>query len=446
MQRGDRVATLVLFIMLLTAVPALNGGHASARPVENNSSGVWLPLVAAPDVPPRIRLQPYVTGFNQGGITGITHAGDERLFVLERTGRVRVVTPDGELQSKPFLDLHRVVSHQSWEEGLMGLAFHPQFPRVPTLYVLYTIEDNKIVVSRFQLDPENADQADLDSEIQMMIIAKKPTGAVGDFRVHNGGDLHFGPDGYLYIGIGDGGPDPWEGFQGDPHNKGQSRLDLMGSILRIDVNSAPGSAPPDCGREGYTIPPSNPFNDGASGDCGEIWATGLRNPYRFSFDRATGDMYISDVGEKLREEINFQAAGSRGGANYGWHCYEGTVNYAAIYPERVKDTCPSGVTFTMPIHDYSQDEKDCSVVGGYVYRGQAYPKLRGRYLFGDFCTGRAWLLTRTGAASWSASFAAATNVQLSTWGEDLSGELYAGEWRGDKIPPRLFRVEARPER
>ncbi len=439
MKRGVKVWFVFVMAVLLTAVPALADRPAAADP---SAASVRLPLIAAPDDPPTIRLESYVTGFNPDGITGITHAGDERLFVLERKGRVRLVSPEGTLMDTPFLDLSNTVSSGNWEEGLLGLAFHPNYPETPYFFVVYTIESTKIIVARFAVD-DDPDRAIRESELVLMNISKKPSGVPGEFRVHNAGDLHFGPDGLLYIAIGDGGPDPWPGFEGDPYNRGQSRADLLANILRIDVDSKPGGTAPDCGREGYLVPADNPFVDGWRGDCDEIWATGLRNPYRFSFDRTTGDMYIGDVGEKLREEVNFQAAGSAGGTNYGWHCYEGSVNYADLHSQ-VAGTCPAGATFTMPIYEYDQSQKDCSVVGGYVYRGTDFPTMIGRYLYGDFCSGRAWLLSRTGEASWTRSFAEATNVQLSTWGEDVHGELYAGEWRGDKKQVRIYRVVVEP--
>jgi glucose/arabinose dehydrogenase len=441
MKRGSSFVIFFAVVLLLTAVLAQPRSRAAADP----SPGlIRLPIISSPDSPPQIRLERYVTGFNPDGITGIVHAGDERLFVLERKGRIRIVQPGGTLQNKPFLDLSDTASSTSWEEGLLGMAFHPRYPQTPYFFVVYTIKENKIVLARFSVDPKDPNRAVRDSELLMMSISKKPPGSQGDFKVHNGGDLHFGPDGYLYIGIGDGGPDPWPGHEGDPYNKGQRRDELMANILRIDVDSKPGSAAPDCGREGYTVPADNPFVDGWRGDCDEIWSTGLRNPYRFSFDRATGDMYIGDVGEKLHEEVNFQPAGSKGGANYGWHCYEGTTNYAWLHPGIILDTCPAGTSFTMPIHEYDQSEKDCSVVGGYVYRGQAFPELIGRYLFGDYCTGRAWLLTRTSATSWSRSTVNPTNVPISTWGEDVHGELYAGEYRRDQKPVAIYRVIAEP--
>jgi glucose/arabinose dehydrogenase len=238
--------------------------------------------------------------------------------------------------------------------------------------------------------------------------------------------MAFGPDGYLYISLGDGGPDPFDpnGVPGDPFNNSQRRDDLLGSILRIDIDPNAG-LPPDCGDHLYSIPPSNPFL--GNNDCDEIWVTGLRNPWRFSFDRLTGDLYIADVGEWIAEEINYQPAGTGAGANYGWHCYEGIDDYTDVHPQLAPDCSPQ-TQYTFPTHFYDHSNNDCSVVGGFVYRGQQYPLMYGRYLFGDFCTGRTWTMTRDESDQWMVTPAGETGVFLSTFGEGADGELYAGTW------------------
>ena len=233
---------------------------------------------------------------------------------------------------------------------------------------------------------------------------------------HNGGVLWFGPDGYLYVAIADGG---LPGSDGIPPSEPQDRTSLLGKILRLDVaQSTPH--PPDCGTALYTIPNDNPFRNGAGGDCDEIWALGFRNPWRFSFDRATGDLYIADVGENAQEEINFQPAGSSGGENYGWPCYEGDGI-------RHGPSCQA-VTYTFPVFTYGHENDNCSVTGGYVYRGQQYPAMVGQYLFADFCSGFVWNLHPEGSG-WEAHAYDFGEVIVwpSTFGENVQGELFLAD-------------------
>jgi len=320
----------------------------------------YLPFVRVPPAP-QIKLEPFATGFDTDTITDIAHVGDERLFVVQREGVIRIVQPNGTIEPTPFLDLRGDVSTVNWEEGMLGLVFHPDFPATPYFYVIYTGNDSRIRLTRFNLKPGSLTVADKGSARFMMVINKPPIPG-GPSRVHNGGDMAFGPDGYLYISLGDGGPDPFDpnGVPGDPFNNSQRRDDLLGSILRIDINPEAG-LPPDCGREFYSIPPDNPFLGDNS--CDEIWATGLRNAWRFSFDRLNGDMYIADVGEWIAEEINYQPAGAGAGANYGWHCFEGIDDYTAVYPELAADCSPQ-TQYTFPVHFYDHSNNDCSAVGG----------------------------------------------------------------------------------
>lgn len=429
---------LLIGITLLFGTVVLAAGSSVAADPQAEQI-VHLPFVSSPAGPPKIKLVPFATNFGGDTITGIVHAGDQRLFVAERTGRIRIVQPDGTLLQEPFLNISENVSSENWEEGMLGLVFHPAYPAVPYFFISYTLGKD-IRISRFTMTPGNPSQADKQSEIILMSINKQGDKGRGDYRVHNAGDLHFGPDGYLYIAVGDGGPDPWDpGLKGDPDYRGQGKDELLANMLRIDVDVDGTGLAPDCGLGGYEIPPDNPFAAAEDGACGEIWATGLRNPYRFSFDRQTGEMYIGEVGEDLREEILYQPAGSSGGENYGWSCYEGTVPYKVVD----KYLCPPDTLFTMPIYEYDQSENDCSVIGGFIYRGDKYPTLEGRYVFGDFCTGRIWLLNGSSSQGWSKSFANASQLFISTFGEDINGELYVGE-RGKGGRPAIYKVTAVP--
>jgi len=399
---------------------------AAADPQVGEAAYVsMLPYLSTPAGPPQIIFEPFATVVASDTITAITHAGDERLFIVGRAGVILIVMPDGTVLDDPFLALTGNVETKNWEEGMMGLAFHPDFPEVPYFYVSYTPDHGHLRVARFTVSTSNPNKADKSSEAVLMEIAKEGGKKHGNYRVHNAGDMHFGPDGYLYIAIGDGGPDPVStGTSGDPDHRGQNKNELMGGLLRVDVAPGGSGSAPDCGSGYYTIPLDNPFVDGPGGACDEIWSTGLRNPYRFSFDRLTGEMYIGEVGESRLEEINYEPAESVGGYNFGWACYEGTIPY------QIDDInyCKPGTNFEMPIYEYDVPNNCASVIGGYVYRGQKYPALYGRYVFADFCAREVSLLSRTGALSWEQSDAAALDFNLSTFGEGVDGELYAGQW------------------
>jgi glucose/arabinose dehydrogenase len=361
-------------------------------------------------------------------VTNIVHAGDERLFITTREGAIYVAQPDGTVLTEPFLQIQQVALN-NWEQGLLGLTFHPDYPNTPYLYVIYTHNfEQEIRLDRYTVMPNNPNQADPDSKVVMMRIAKSPTPYGWPSPVHNGGDLKFGPDGYLYIAVGDGGPDPYEapGEAGDPFNNSQRENVLLGKILRIDVDHV---GQPDCGNSGYAIPPDNPYVDGPGGRCDEIFLKGFRNPWRFSFDRLTGDMFIGDVGEWEREELNFHPAGAPGGTNYGWHCYEGSVNYAALYPAVAPDCTLPPSAYTFPIWEYISRNVPvggCSVIGGFMYRGNQFPTLRQHYVFGDFCFGRLRVLYQQPDGAWELIWTADLFVGISTFGEDLHGELYMG--------------------
>lgn len=327
---------------------------------------------------------------------------NNNMFVVEKRGTIKVALEDGTSVSAPFLDIRDRVNSSASERGLLGLAFDPNYDTNGYIYVHYT-GINFSRISRFTASTTTV--ADPDSELEILYIPQP-------YSNHNGGSLHFGPNGYLYIGMGDGGK------AGDPENRSQNRQELLGKMLRIDVS---GNLP-------YSIPIDNPFaNDDQTLD--EIWAFGLRNPWKFSFDMQTGDMYIADVGQNSWEEVDFQQANSSGGENYGWRCYEGFANYNNI-------GCDPEDDFTTPIFVYETDDnKDgCSITGGYVYRGDDIPYLDGRYVYGDFCTGKIWALSENQCGVWTNEFLIEISSQdLSTFGQDNNGEIYFAEVGTGKI-------------
>jgi len=359
----------------------------------------------------------------------ITHAGDGsgRIFVVEQPGRIKIVL-NGVVQSS-FLD----ISERVWspangggnEEGLLSAAFPPAYgPSNPYFYVYYTQLDGNNVVSRFSVsaDPSLA----IPATEEIIIKLSHPT-----YSNHNGGQIAFGPDGYLYIGTGDGGGG------GDPQDNAQNPGSLLGKMLRIDVDlkeNLPangefkvhlplilnqGSAPPTS----YRIPPDNPYL-GTTGYRDEIWALGLRNPWRFSFDRLTGDLFIGDVGQNTSEEVDFQPASSSGGQNYGWNVMEGMDCYQG-------STCDK-TGLVLPVFTYPTNISGCSITGGYVYRGVDYPGLQGIYFSGDYCSGRIWGLQITGS-NWESSELLDTEFRISSFGEDDAGELYFADRSNGEI-------------
>jgi glucose/arabinose dehydrogenase len=341
-------------------------------------------------------LIPFADGFTSPVV--ITHAGDSRLFVVNQPGSIFIVDSAGTVNPEPFLDISNKVSFGG-EQGLLGLAFHPDYKNNGYFYVDYTGAGDSTHISRFTMTTGNPDRADPQSEMKIMTIAQP-------YRNHNGGNLAFGPDGYLYIGMGDGGSG------GDPENRAQNPLVLLGKILRIDV---------DHGNP-YTIPDSNPFN-GLDSVRNEIWAMGLRNPWRFSFDRKTGDLWIGDVGQNVWEEIDFQPAGSPGGENYGWRCYEGDQPYN-------QDSCNLSDPFTFPVYEYIHGE-ECSVTGGFVYRGDSLSPYYGKYFFADYCSDHIWTLHKEATEWVKEDFGQFAGNGFSTFGEDNKGELYvAGHSKG----------------
>jgi len=333
--------------------------------------------------------------------TTIAHAddGSGRLFITEQGGKVKILH-NGRVDPIPFLDISRLVTRDGGEQGLLGIAFPPDYRSRRGFYIDYTNKTGigNTVIARVGLtgDPNRADAGSL----KQLLTITQP------YANHNGGQLAFGPDKMLYIGMGDGGSG------GDPHRNGQNKHSLLGKILRIDVLD---SAAP------YGIPSENPFGN-------EVWAYGLRNPWRFSFDRSTGDLYIADVGQNKVEEIDFQPAGKGAGVNYGWNIMEGSRCFH-------RSTC-SKIGLTLPVAEYLHGKGDCSVTGGYVYRGKV-KTLQGIYFYGDFCSGRIWGLQREGD-TWTNKLFKETGLAISTFGEDEAGELYLADYsKGD-----IYRIAA----
>lgn len=355
--------------------------------------------------PPSISLESFASV--PGQITYLTHAADNsgRIFLVEKAGRVRIITT-GRVQEQPFLDITALVDSGASERGLLSLAFDPDYAANGEFYVNYTAgaADGASTIARYRVSAD-PDRADPDSGQVILTIAQPAAN-------HNGGQIQFGPDGYLYIGTGDGGraDDPWD--------NAENLSVLLGKMLRIAVR----------GQETYAVPADNPFV-GRSDARPEIWAYGLRNPWRFSFDRATGDLFIADVGQNQWEEINVQGADSGGGEHYGWdtmearHCFE---------PGQGCDTTGK----VLPVVEYPHSQ-GCSVTGGYVYRGQAYPALAGTYFYADFCTGTIWGLHPNGAGTWQSAFLLSSGVSIASFGEDEAGELYVLDLGGE-----VFRLVA----
>lgn len=424
---------------LLFSLLTLYASSKATQSAAKQARDFYLPFVVHSDQL-HLELEPFATGFDTDTITDIAHIpADGRLFIVQREGIIRIVYPDGQIEPVPFLDWRGKVALENWEQGLLGLVFHPRFPRVPYFYISYTDLDSHIRLARFFVSHKTPNTADPNSVVHLLTVPK-PQVDGSPSRIHNGGDLAFGPDGYLYISLGDGGPLSANGQPGDPNNHGQRLDTLLGKILRIDVNPERGR-PPDCGQANYSVPADNPYVGGAG--CAEIWASGLRNPWRINFDSLTGDLYISDVGENLREEINHLPGDSTGGVNFGWHCYEGREDYSRHFSPVAAD-CDPEAEYTFSVYEYSSAYTNmCAVIGGLVYRGQQYPPLYGRYLFADFCQGSLWALSKPadGAISgdWRAQLVGHTDMLITTFGEDMNGELYAsGRIPGNKNT--LYRI------
>lgn len=337
-----------------------------------------------------IFLSPFSTGYVRP--IAIEHCGDSRVFVAQQRGIIYVCDSLGVRFPTPFLNLTSIVSPSGNEMGLLGLAFHPNYAQNGYFYVNYTgVSDGNTRIARYTRSTTNPNLADAASGTILMTIPQPYTN-------HNGGNIEFGADGYLYIGMGDGGS------AGDPQGYAQNKQSRLGKMLRIDVDAA----------SPYAIPPTNPFV-GNTAYLPEIWATGYRNPWRFSFDRLTHDMWVGDVGQGTWEEIDHEPAGV-GGRNYGWNCYEGTLLFGGV--------CPTGETYTTPVFQYDNSSEGCSVTGGIVYRGAQFADLYANYVFADYCSGRFWAANADAPMLNFAQIKDTVDYQFSTFGEDVNGELY----------------------
>jgi len=324
----------------------------------------------------------------------ISHAGDERLFITEKDGIIKIVDLQGNILPQPFLNIDPKVNSSANERGLLGLCFHPNYKENGYFFVHYNNNSGHSTISRFKVSDNNPNIADPNSE-KIILVVNQP------FNNHNAGDLEFGPDGYLYIGFGDGGSG------GDPGNRSQDPKLLLGKMLRIDVNT----------DQAYVIPSDNPYVNNTD-TLPEIWATGLRNPWRFSFDRVTGDMWIADVGQNKWEEINFTPAGTSG-LNYGWRCYEGLEAFNTA-------GCKDKSNYVEPIFVYrNRFDIGCSVTGGFVYRGKENPRWYGTYFFADFCSGKFWSIQAQENGTFITEDLETFDGQdYSSFGEDVHGEIY----------------------
>ncbi len=337
-----------------------------------------------------LQLELVASGFSSP--LELKHAGDERMFVAERGGQIKILLADGTVNPTPFLNISSIIT-SGGERGLLGLAFHPDYSNNGYFYVYYTNLSGNTQISRFTVS-SNPDVADPASELQMLSFNQP-------FTNHNGGHLAFGPDGMLYIASGDGGSG------GDPQNNSQNLTNLLGKLLRIDVDLP---AP--------YIPADNPFISNSAA-LDEIWAYGLRNPWKFSFDPETDDLWIADVGQNAWEEINKEAA-TEAGLNYGWRCYEGNAPFNT-------NNCPPQSELTFPLAVYANAGSRCSVTGGYVYRGNEFPAIQGLYFFADLCSNEIGTVDQSGNLTFHGTFGASS---ITSFGVDIDENLYVVAFGG----------------
>ena len=382
LDRLVKTHALLLYALVLAGCAAPDVAPTPTPPATRAA-----PTSAPPAEEPAARLEPFASGFARPLL--LTHDAEGALYVLEQDGRIWRLQEDAR---ELWLDLDENVNSAGNEQGLLGLAWEPEGGRA---YVSYTRNDGHSVLSR--LDAQKREE--------VLLVVAQPYGN------HNGGHVAFGPDGFLYYGLGDGGAG------NDPQGNGQDPHALLGSLLRLDVS----------GESGYEVPHDNPFVDG--GGAAQVWAKGLRNPWRFSFDRATGDLFLADVGQGAWEEIDYVPAGTRGPLNFGWAAYEAHERNALR--QAFSDVTP-------PVHAYPlRVDGHCAVIGGHVYRGSASPSLAGAYLFGDHCSGEIWTL-RYVESEWRVQLLLDTELSITSFGEDAEGEMYVVARQGT-----VYRLVAR---
>lgn len=353
--------------------------------------GFFIPVISFAQT---IILEEFANGINSP--VEITNAKDNRIFVVQQNGIIKIIQQNGMINSTDFLNIAPKITF-SGEQGLLGLAFHPQYATNGYFYVYYNNTAGNITIARYSVNSIDSNIADTSSEKILLNIPKS-------FTNHNGGSMHFAPDGNLWISTGDGGSG------GDPNNNAQNKNSLLGKMLRIDVNST----------ENYNIPTDNPFVNVDGAD--EIWSFGLRNAWKFSFDLTTDNVMIADVGQGQMEEINRMPV-SQAGINYGWRCYEGNNAYNTT-------GCVNSSTMTFPVSVYNHSGGKCSITGGYVYRGSLYPALYGKYIFADYCSQQIGVLNTDDSITWSNVF---TGNYFSTFGEDYQKELYVACMNNGKV-------------
>jgi glucose/arabinose dehydrogenase len=400
-----RAAGLALAVSLL-AWPVAASRAAPADTLADASGAAEIVAAAPSDA--HIKLTLRASGLTKPVFVTSAHDGSGRLFIVEQTGRIKIY--DGHVHATPFLNLAGKVT-TGGEQGLLGLAFHPNFKTNRKLYVNFTNLNGTTVIREYRVSASNPNVVDPSTK-RLILKIYQP------YANHNGGMLAFGPDGYLYIGMGDGGS------AGDPGGRAQSTATLLGKLLRIDVNGTSGT-------RHYRIPASNPFVGVAGLD--EIWQRGLRNPWRWSFDRSTHDLWIGDVGQGDWEEVDHAPRTSSGagrGVNWGWDELEGTH----CYPPSVSSCNTAGKT--MPVLEYDHGGGRCAVTGGYVYRGSAIPALVGGYVFGDYCSGEIWVVAANASAPATKTLLLDTSLLISSFGENASGELLVTDLGG-----RLYRID-----